>query len=139
MFFFLENTSCKARLRRPFFSMKSNARRGAPEWCSFYVSRKILALLKRRESWSSERVEGVGVCEPEFWRFEDCKCSKRCRQGGSFQFLEVIGTNVLANEVVRHVSNLTAKECLESAKRVLRAKHALARIIDFNSSEHLPW
>ena len=42
-----------------------------------------------------------------------------------FQFLEVIGTNVLANEVVRHFSNLTAKGCWESAKRVLRAKHTL--------------
>ena len=28
---------------------------------------------------------------------------------------EVIGTNVLANEVVRHFSILTAKECWESA------------------------
>ena len=45
--------------------------------------------------------------------------------GREFQFLEVIVTNVLANEVVRHFSNLTAKECWESAKRVLRAKHAL--------------
>ena len=34
-----------------------------------------------------------------------------CR--GEFQFLEVIGANVLANEVVRHFSNLTAKECWE--------------------------
>ena len=51
--------------------------------------------------------------------------------GREFQFLEVIGTNVLANEVVRHFSNLTAKECWESAKRVLRAKHALGGIIDF--------
>ena len=57
--------------------------------------------------------------------------------GREFQFLEVIGTNVLANEVVRHLSNLTAKECWESAKRVLRAKHALGGIIDFNSSEQL--
>ena len=57
--------------------------------------------------------------------------------GREFQFLEVIGTNVFANEVVRHFSNLTAKECWESAKRVLRAKHALGGIIDFNSSEHL--
>ena len=40
-----------------FFLMKSNARRCAPEWCSPYESRKILALLKRRESWSSERVK----------------------------------------------------------------------------------
>ena len=58
--------------------------------------------------------------------------------GREFQFLEVIGTNVLANEVVRHFSNLNAKECWESVKRVLRAKHALGGIIDFNSSEHLP-
>ena len=39
--------------------------------------------------------------------------------GREFQFLEVIVTNVLVNEVVRHFSNLTAKECWESAKRVL--------------------
>ena len=58
--------------------------------------------------------------------------------GGEFQYLEVMGTNVLANEEVRHFSNLTAKECWESAKRVLRAKHALGEITDFNSSEHLP-
>ena len=58
--------------------------------------------------------------------------------GREFQLLEVIGTNVLANEVVRHFSNLTAKECWESAKRVLRAKYALGEIINFNSSEHLP-
>ena len=57
--------------------------------------------------------------------------------GREFQLLEVIGTNVLAKEVVRHFSNLTAKECWESAKRVLRAKHALGGILDFNSSEHL--
>ena len=53
--------------------------------------------------------------------------------GREFQLLEVIGTNVLAKEVVRHLSNLTAKECWESAKRVLRAKHALGGIIDFNA------
>ena len=58
--------------------------------------------------------------------------------GREFQFLEVIGTNVLANEGVRHFSCLNAKECRESAKRVLRAKHALGGITDFNSSEHLP-
>ena len=61
--------------------------------------------------------------------------------GREFQFLDVMGTNVLANEVVRYFSNLTAKECWESAKRVLRAKHALGGggITDFNLSEHLPW
>ena len=51
--------------------------------------------------------------------------------GREFQFLEVIGTNVLANEVVRHFSNLTLKESWESAKRVLRVKHALGGITDF--------
>ena len=48
--------------------------------------------------------------------------------GREFQFLEVMGTNVLANEVVLHFSNLTAKECWESAKRVLHAKHALGEL-----------
>ena len=56
--------------------------------------------------------------------------------GSEFHFFEVIGTNVLANEVVRYF--LTAKECRELAKRVLRAKHALGGITDLNSSEHLP-
>ena len=51
--------------------------------------------------------------------------------GREFQFLEVIGTNVLANEVVRHFSNLAAKEWWESAKRVLRVKRALGGIISF--------
>ena len=46
-----------------------------------------------------------------------------------FQFHEVMGTNVLANEVVRHFSNLTAKECWESVKRVLRAKHAFWELV----------
>ena len=58
--------------------------------------------------------------------------------GREFQFLEVIGTNVLANEVVRHFSNLTATDCWKSAKHVLRAKHALQGITNFNSSEDLP-
>ena len=39
--------------------------------------------------------------------------------GRGFQFLEVMGTNVVANEVVRDFSNLIAKVCWESAKRVL--------------------
>ena len=55
--------------------------------------------------------------------------------GREFQFLEVIGTNVLANEVVRHFSNLTAKECWDSAKRVLRAKRDLGGITDFNPTD----
>ena len=74
--------------------------------------------------------------------FEGLKIVSARKDGGrerEFQFLEVIGTNVLANEVVRHFSNLTAKQCWESAKRVLREKHAWGGIIDFNSSEHLPW
>ena len=58
--------------------------------------------------------------------------------GREFQFVGVIGTKVLANEMVRHFSNLNAKEYWESAKRVLAAKHALRVITDFNSSEHPP-
>ena len=69
--------------------------------------------------------------------FEGLKIVSARKDGGR-EFLEVIGTHVLANEVVRHFSNLTANECWESAKRVLRAKHALGGINDFNSSEHLP-
>ena len=38
--------------------------------------------------------------------------------GREFQYLGVMGTNVLANELVQHLSNLTTKECRESAKRV---------------------
>ena len=45
-----------------------------------------------------------------------------------FQFLEVIGTNILANEVVRHFSNLTTKEFCESAKRVLLREKSLILI-----------
>ena len=45
--------------------------------------------------------------------------------------------NVMANEVVQHFSNLTAKGCWESAYRVLRAEHALGGITDYNSSEHI--
>ena len=65
--------------------------------------------------------------------------------GREFQFLEVIGTNVLAKEVVRHLSNWTAKECWESAKRVLRYLHQAERttslflfvyiINDFNNNK----
>ena len=54
--------------------------------------------------------------------------------GREFQYLEVLGTNVLTNEEVQHFSNLTAKECWGSAKRVLRTKHALGGI---TKSEHL--
>ena len=52
--------------------------------------------------------------------------------GSEFQFLEVMGTNVLANVVVQHFSNLSGKEYWESAKRVLHSKHALGGITDFN-------
>ena len=58
--------------------------------------------------------------------------------GREFQFLEVMVTKVMANEVVLHFSNLTAKECWEPPKLVLCAKHALGASTDFNSSEHLP-
>ena len=58
--------------------------------------------------------------------------------GREFQFLKVMGTNVLANEVVRRFSNLAVKECWELAKRMLNVKHDLGGITDFNSSKHLP-
>ena len=58
--------------------------------------------------------------------FEGLKIISGRKDGGSSSS----GTNVLANEVIRHFSNLTAKECWESAKRVLRAKHALGGITD---------
>ena len=101
------------------------------KWCSPYVSRKILALPKRRESWSSERVDAKVFVQSGF---EGLKIISAGKDGGRerSQFFEVIGINVLANEVVRHFSNLTAKEWWESAKRVLRAKHALGGITDFN-------
>ena len=44
-----------------------------------------------------------------------------------FQFFEVMGTNVLANEVVRNFSNLAANDCWELEKLVQRAKHASFR------------
>ena len=62
-----------------FFSMKSNARRGAPEWSSPYEYRKILALLKRRESWSSERVEAWVFVNPGF---EGLKIVSARKDGG---------------------------------------------------------
>ena len=49
--------------------------------------------------------------------------------GREFQFFEVMGTNVLANEVVRRFSNLTTKEFSELTKRVLRTKHALGELL----------
>ena len=44
--------------------------------------------------------------------FEGLKIISAGKDGGreEFQLFEVMGTNVLANEVVRHFSNLTAKE-----------------------------
>ena len=44
--------------------------------------------------------------------FEGLKIISAGKYGGRerSQFFEVIGINVLANEVVRHFSNLTAKE-----------------------------
>ena len=45
--------------------------------------------------------------------------------GREFQFLEVMGTTVLENEVVRYFSNLTVKGCWESAKRLLSPKQPL--------------
>ena len=64
--------------------------------------------------------------------------SSKTEAGSEFQFLEVMGTNVLANELDRNFSKFPAKGCRESAKRVLRAKQDLGRMTDFNSCEHMP-
>ena len=55
--------------------------------------------------------------------------------GREFQFLEVMGTKILANEVVRAFSNLTTKECWESEKRMLRTQHALGEWAEIPASE----
>ena len=44
---------------------------------------------------------------------------------GKVPNLEVMGTNVVTNEVDRHFSKLTEKRCWELANCVLRAKQAL--------------
>ena len=61
--------------------------------------------------------------------FEGLKIVSARKDGGreEFQFLEVIGTNVLANEVVRHFSDLTAKECWESTKTCATRKARFGR------------
>ena len=56
--------------------------------------------------------------------------------GGEFQFLEVMGTNE-ANEVVRHFSNLTAKVCWKTAKRVLRAMHMVVETSLNDNKEYI--
>ena len=82
---------------------------------------------------------GGKVDQVSGWRrrclFAQFECLKIISAGkDGFQFLEVMGTNVLANEVVRHFSNLTTKECWELGKRVLLVKHASGGITDFNSN-----
>ena len=56
--------------------------------------------------------------------------SGKTEAGREFHFPEVMGTNVLANEVIQHFSNFTAKGCREFSKRALRAKHALGGMDD---------
>ena len=84
-----------------FFLVKSNTRRGAPEWCSPYVR-----FLHFRREGKVDQVRG--------WR-RRCLCTRilkvwrlyvlgKMEAGREFQFLEVIGKNVLANEVIRHFS-----------------------------------
>ena len=52
-----------------YFLMKSNARRGAPEWIS-----KDPCITEKKGKLIKWEGGGVGICEPGFWRFEDCKC-----------------------------------------------------------------
>ena len=72
------------------------------------------------------RREG-NVDQERGWR-RSCLCTRilkvwrllvkgKKRANREFQFVEVMGITVLANEVVRHFSNFTAKECWELAKR----------------------
>lgn len=51
--------------------------------------------------------------------FEDFKGSGKMELGIEFQSLEIMGRNVLKNEVIRHFSNLAPKGCWESANHVL--------------------
>ena len=121
-----------------FFLMKSNAKRGAPEWCSPYESRTLLALLKRRQSWSSERVEAWVFVNPGF---EGLKIVSARKDGGRE------GVPAPWSHRDKRISEWSGpalfkfdrERVLGPAKRVLRTKHALGGIIDFNSSEHLPW
>ena len=52
------------------------------------------------------------LCTLEGFEGLKIKVLRKMEAGREFQFFEVIGTNVLANEVVRHFSNLTANEVL---------------------------
>ena len=83
--------------------MEFNARQGTPRRYSPYGSRN--ALPKRSGNGSIERVEAPGIR-----RFEDCKSWKDGgRERERVPVSRSHGTNVLANKVVRHFSNLTAK------------------------------
>ena len=80
-----------------YFFLKLNARRGAPGRCSPYGSRKTLALPKRKGNCSIERVEALVFVYPDFEVFKVIESGKT-EAGRDFQFLEVMGTNVLTNE-----------------------------------------
>ena len=63
--------------------------------------------------------------------------SGKTEGGREFQFLEVTGTNVLANEVVRDFSNLTMKKCWEfllKYKNTTKASQKLLVIKQFKNS-----
>ena len=89
-------------------------------WIS--IISKDPCIIEEKMKWS--KGGGVGVCALRFWRFEAYKCRERRRDGREFQFLKVIKTNVLANEVVWHFFYLATKGSWESAKRVLRVKQS---------------
>ena len=70
-----------------------------------------------------KRKDGIkDCCVPSFWKHGDSKSWDRFR--GGFLSLKVIRLKVLTNELVRRFSNWIVKGCLESAKRVRRAKQA---------------
>ena len=87
-------------------------------------SQKTLALPKRRKNWSSKKERRYeGVCAPWFWMFESYKCRGKTEAGREFQFLEVMGTNVLVE--CGSLYQFNREVMLGSANRVLRTEQIL--------------
>ena len=72
-FFFFNEIECK----------KGRTRMMQPLWIS-----KDPCITEEKGKLIKWEGGGVGFCEPGFWRFEDCKCSEKWRQGGSSNSLK---------------------------------------------------
>ena len=110
-----------------YILMRSNERRGVP--------RRAAPLdLERPLYYGTEgkidQAKWWSLCAPGSWRFVSYTCQERRGPGENSSSLKDMGTNVLANGVLRHFFNLTAKRCSESANRVLISKQALGEIIE---------